>query len=243
MAMVDDRRAESGQVTRMLMAIDRGMIDERALAEQICRACVAGLDVDGAAISLLTTTPTRVTLWSSDPVAELLEELQFTLNEGACIEAATTGRPVLVSDLDHGAEAARWPVFASAVMEQTPVRALFVLPLQWGALNVGVLDLYRVAPGMLDAAQRRDALSAANAAALMLLTIRTDPGEDAWLDRAVGTRVEIHQAIGMVLAQLDVSPQVALARMRGYAFARQRLLIDVARDVLARRVQFTDEMD
>jgi hypothetical protein len=104
-----------------------------------------------------------------------------------------------------------------------------------------------VVPGAVSSDQRdgrrRDALGAANAAALMLLTIRTDPGEDAWLDRALGTRVEIHQAVGMVLAQLDVSPQVALARMRGYAFARQRLLIDVARDVLARRVQFSDEMD
>jgi hypothetical protein len=30
--------------------------------------------------------------------------------------------------------------------EQTPARALFALPRQWGAVNLGVLDLYRAPP-------------------------------------------------------------------------------------------------
>jgi hypothetical protein len=46
----------------------------------------------------------------------------------------------------------------------------------------------------------------------------------------------------MVLTQLGVSAEQALARMRGYAFVEQRLLIDVARDVVSRRLQFTDDM-
>ena len=59
---------------------------------------------------------------------------------------------------------ARWPIFAAAVAEQTDVRALFALPLQWGAVNVGVLDLYRSTPGRLSTAQCRDAISAAETA-------------------------------------------------------------------------------
>jgi AmiR/NasT family two-component response regulator len=55
-------------------------------------------------------------------------------------------------------------------------------------------------------------------------------------------RAEIHQATGMVLAQLGVSAQDALARMRAYAFAEQRLLSDVARDVVSRRLRFTQDM-
>jgi AmiR/NasT family two-component response regulator len=55
-------------------------------------------------------------------------------------------------------------------------------------------------------------------------------------------RPEIHQATGMVLAQLGIGPEEALARMRAYAFAEQRLLIDVAKDLVARRLQFTEEM-
>ena len=136
--------AELGVVSRALLAIAAGGMDERILARQICRACVEGLDIDGASMSVLTTSAARQTLWASDPTAELLEELQFSLNEGACIQAATTGAPVLVPDLAQGSEVARWPIFAAAVAEQTLARALFALPLQWGALNLGVLELYFV---------------------------------------------------------------------------------------------------
>ena len=64
----------------------------------------------------------------------------------------------------------------------------------------------------------------------------------SWAGACGGPRAEIHQATGMVLAQLGVSATEALGRLRGYAFVEQRLLIDVARDVVARRLCFTDEM-
>jgi hypothetical protein len=233
---------ELGAVTRALLAIARDVEDDRVLAAEICRACVQGLDIDGAAISLLTADPLRETVFASDATADLLEDLQFSLGEGACIDAAVSRRPVLVADMNDPAQTARWPVYAAAVAEQTGVRAIFALPLQWGAIDVGVLDLYRRAPGALSAAQMRDALSAADAATLILLGLRSDPGDDdqAW-DRSWGNRAEIHQATGMVVAQLGVSAADALARLRAHAFAEQRLLGDVARDVVARRLCFTED--
>lgn len=233
------RVVERGVVTRALLEIPRDVADERALAEQVCRACVVGLDVDGAAISLLTASNARETLCATDATAELLEDLQFSLGEGVCVEAALTGRPVLVADLQHSSEASRWPIFAGAVVEQSEVGALFAVPLQWGTINLGVLDLYRKAPGSLSQAQLRDAISAADIATLMFLGMRTDPGDEAWLDHSVHSRAEIHQATGMVLAQLGVSAENALARMRAYAFLEQRLLSDVAHDVVTRRLRFT----
>jgi hypothetical protein len=235
--------AELGGVTRELLSIARDSSDDRSVASRICRACVDGLDVDGAAISLFTARPLRQTLAATDKTAELLEDLQFTVNDGACMEAATTGRAVLVADLHESTETARWPVFAAAVAERTRVRALFALPLQWGVVNLGVLDLYRFAPGVLPEAQLRDALAAADTAALMMLGLRTDPGDGSggWLEQAVGHRAEIHQATGMVLIQLGLSAADALARMRGYAFVHNRLLIDVAREIVARRLMFTKD--
>lgn len=241
--------AELGPVARALQAMAGGTGDETAVARQICQACVAGLDIEGAVVSLMTGTSSRETLWATDATAELLEDLQFTLNEGACMEAAATGVPVLVPDLRHSTDAQRWPIFAAAVAEQTDVRALFALPLQWGTVNVGVLDLYRRTPGGLSTPQRRDAVSASETAALMLLGLRTDPGSAAddwpvvgsWQDHSRTGRAEIHQATGIVLTQLGISAQQALARMRGYAFVEQRMLIDVARDVVSRRLQFTEE--
>ena len=234
--------AELGVVARALLGIAGDVGDERALAEQVCRAYVMGLDIDGAAISLQTASTSSQMLCATDATAELLEDLQFSLGEGACVEAAVTGRPVLVADLHHSTEVSRWPSFAAAVVEQSDVGALFAVPLQWATVNLGVLDLYRTATGSLSAAQLRDAMSAADMAALMFLGLRTDPGNGQWLDHSLHGRAEIHQATGMVLAQLGVSATDALARMRAYAFVEQRLLSDVAHDVVSRRLRFTQDM-
>jgi len=136
-------------------------------------------------------------------------------------------------------------MFAAAVLERSAVRAVFALPLQWGAVNLGVLDLYRRKPGALDDAQLRDAIAAADAAALMMLGLRTEPDHSgaAWLDHAVAYRAEIHQATGMVSVQLDVPAAEALARLRAHAFLHDQLLIDVAHDVVSRRLTFTEDLD
>jgi hypothetical protein len=129
---------ELGAVTRAVLRLAPWSFDERALARGIGQACVEGLDVDGAAISALTAGEARQTLWASDDTAERLEDLQFILDEGPCIQAAMTGTPVLVPDLAHSTAKARWPIFAAEVTERTSVRALFALPLQWGITNLGV---------------------------------------------------------------------------------------------------------
>lgn len=232
---------ELGGVTRALQAISRSLRGDRALAAQICRACVDGLDIDGAAISLFTASTVREILYASDATAELLENLQFTLGEGACMEAALSGRPVLIPDMHDTAETSRWPMYADAVLDQAGVAAVFALPLQWGTINLGVMDLYRHAPGSLGHPQLRDAMSAADAATLMLLGLRTDPGGDQAWDQSWGNRAEIHQATGMVVAQLGVSATVAFARLRAQAFVEQRLLGDVARDVVARRLHISKD--
>lgn len=233
--------AELGSVTRALLALDRDGADDVGLADQICRACIDGLGIDGASISLLTGTASRETVCASDATAARVEDLQYTLGEGPCIEAAVTGRAVLVPDVRDAARESRWPVFAAAVSEQTGVGGLFALPLQLGAINLGVLDLYRTAPGPMSAAELRDALRGADTAALMLLGLTSAPG-GTW-DNSWSSRAEVHQATGMVIAQLGIGAQAAFARLRGYAFSNERLLGDVAREVVARRLRFTEEMD
>jgi hypothetical protein len=148
-------------------------------------------------------------------------------------------------DLHRSSEIERWPMFDAAVVERSSVRAVFALPLQRAAVNLGVLDLYRREPGALDDEHMRDAISAADTAALIMLGLRTDPdhGGDGWLDHAVAHRAEIHQATGMVSVQLDVSASQALARMRAHPIVHNRLLTDVARDVVARRLVFTEDME
>ena len=255
-------KVEPGPVARALLGMAGEGTDVHELARDICWAFVEGTDVNGAAISSLTLNAHRQTLFATDPAAAALEDLQFTLGEGACIEAATSGRPALMSDLIDSTFTSRWPVFATAVAEQTGVRALFALPLQLGTINIGVIDLYRITPGPLPGSELRDVLAATDTAMLMLLGAqidadvaefdhperlrkRSDQGRGGGVVRGglSDDRAEVHQATGIVLAQLDILAQDAFVRLRAYAFAHHRPLAEVASDVVTRRLVFTQDMD
>lgn len=237
-------------MSRALIALGRDGRDDRELARSICQACVAGVNVDGAAMSLLTTSVFRETLSATDTTAAVLEDLQYTLGEGACIDAASSGRPVLVSDVHDLVLTSRWPVFAAAVAEQTDARALFALPLQLGTINLGVLDLYRASPGPLRGPELRDIVAATDSATMLILAAQMHADADAdghdggpgW-DELRSDRAEVHQATGMVLVQLGMSAQDAFVRLRAHAFAARRPLDEVARDVVSRRLVFTKDME
>ena len=224
--------------------------------QRICEACVASLRLDRAALTLMTGADQQEPLWASDDVARELDELQFSLGEGPCVQAFVDRRPVLVPDLaEHGD--ARWPVFAAAAL-RTPVRALFVFPVQAGAITVGVLDLYRDTPGMLEPDDIRGALRAADAAMWTVLelvngVIGTDRVDGQRLDgqprgAADGYapwselhRLEVYQATGMILEQMQVTAKAALSALRAHAFAHNQTILEVAREVVVRRLRFDEE--
>jgi GAF domain-containing protein len=218
---------------------------------QICRACLAVLPVTRAAVTLMTSADCQEPIWASDEVASHLDSLQFGLGEGPCVEAFTEGRPVLVPDIDQLTDH-RWPMFADAA-RRTEVQALFVVPLQAGAIVIGVLDLYRDEPGMLQPDEVAVALRTADALLWALLGLGgedppQDPGQPAagvdpqgWLTGSPLHHTEVYQATGMIMGQLAASPEAALSRLRAYAFTQDRAINEVARDVLARRLRFDEE--
>jgi ANTAR domain len=180
----------------------------------------------------------------TDEVSERLEELQLTLGEGPCPDAFGSGGPVLAPDLGGQEAGNRWPGFAPAA-RLAGAAAMFAFPLQIGAIRAGVLGLYRERPGPLSPPELGDALVFADTATLLLLEGQdravgsTDaaagPGGQTW-DLALH-RAEIDQATGMLTEQLSVGIEEAFVRLRGYAYAHERRLTDVARDIVARRLR------
>jgi hypothetical protein len=61
------------------------------------------------------------------------------------------------------------------------------------------------------------------------------------LNDAASHRAEVHQASGMVAVQLGVSVADAEARLRAHAYAVNRSVVDVARDIVARRLRLIDD--
>lgn len=192
--------------------------------------CAAAVGLDGLAISLLNRSGLEL-VWheAADTLGAALEDLQYTVGEGPTLDAARTGEPVLVPDLQSVPER-RWPALLSAARPH-PLRAVFALPLHLGAIRLGALTGHRATPGPLSRRQMSDTLALADAATAILLTPdgTHDMGQDSPLPLH---RALIHQAAGALTVRLDLPIDQALARLRAYAFTHDRPILDVADDVI-----------
>lgn len=230
------------RVTEILSVIaDRG--DEQGgLPTRLCTECLSALAVSGVGVALMTADgPSGVVLAATDGRARQLEELQFALGEGPCVEASSSGRPVLQPDLE-AAGSARWPRFGAAVLD-AGVRAIFAFPLRVGAIRVGVLDLYRDTPGPLTALDLADALAFTDAATVVVLDLQDHNGHgavSAALSGPIDSQAVVHQATGMITIQLGISLAEALLRLRAHAYATGQTVSAVAADVVGRRLSFDD---
>jgi ANTAR domain len=176
---------------------------------------------------------------TTDAVSALIEQLQYELGEGPCVDAYNNDRPVLEPDLADPATP-RWLAFTGPALD-AGVRAVFGFPLQIGAVRLGALNLYCDVPRALTDDQHADALLLASIVAEVLLLLQADApaGTVAMeLEANADFQYVVHQASGMVAAQLDVTVGQALVRLRAHAFGNNRTLTDVARDVISRRLRF-----
>lgn len=205
---------------------------------RLCEATRRLLGADGASLTVDNASPNRITLCATDEVAAQLENLHDVLGEGPATSAYLTGEPVVVT-LAQAAE--RWPVFAEEATRQTDARQLYALPTRQGSAVQGVLTLYRRTPGPLteDQAGAQFLADALAAALLHDSEALSDLGPGgSWSNRA-----QVHQATGMVVAQLAVTVRDALAILRAHAFALDQPLAEVARAVVARELVFARQED
>lgn len=198
---------------------------------RLCRALVRELDVTGAAVNLMAgPSHAQAVVGMSDPGTAAVDDLQFSLGEGPCHDALRAEGPVHSADL---AVETRWPGYCSMAQE-LGVRAVCALPLQVGAVSLGVLDVFDSRPRGLGPAGWDLALAFADLATETLLhhtgtdTAFIDPG----LRTALGSRAQIWQAQGMVGVDNDVSLNDAMVGIRAYAYGNSRAIGDVAHDIV-----------
>jgi hypothetical protein len=224
---------------RVWIAEHAASLGKPVTVEMLCETAVLRLGVTGATLTVDASRSWQDTWYSTGPLGTRLVELQVTVGEGPCVDARQEGGPVLVADLDTVASQRRWPLFGPLAVE-AGAGALFALPLCVGAIRVGVLALCRAQAGQLDPATLTDSLAFAGVCLGLLLdeqhALSVVGGE--WAPGLPLHDVALHQATGMISAQLDVAMDVAFSRLRARAFADQRPLADLAADVVARRMRF-----
>lgn len=230
--MTEDRRA---RILRRLYPDGSADLD----AARLGRVCTAVTGATGAGLMLMSGDVPAGSVAATNAVSAMIEDLQFALGEGPCIDAYRTDRPVLEPDLAYPA-VPRWIAFSPPAVD-AGVRAIFGFPLRVGSARLGALNLYSDLPRSLTPDQHADALVMAEVAAQALLIMQSNapPGAlAAELEHGSNFQNVVHQAAGMLAVQLDVSVAQALIRLRGHAFGAGRPLTDVAHDIVARRLRF-----
>lgn len=234
----------SVRVAAILSGIATGLTPIAALPQRLVVACALELPITGAAVVLMTDGGPAGTVAATDGPAAVMEELQFAFGEGPCVDSSRTGRPVLQADLARSGPG-RWPGFSAGALE-AGIEAIFAFPLRVGGIRLGVLDLYRDRPGTLSEVELGEALSFADAATAILLHLQAQgPTEASELGSiaVLEDRAQVHQATGMIAVEANVPLAQALVLLRARAFAAERPILDLARDVVARTVRFTKDPD
>ncbi len=231
--MHDDLDPE--RVSQVVAALAVG---ERDPQRSLCAASAEVVGVSGAGIVLVSAGRMLGSVCVSNTVVEAVEELQYTLGEGPCIDAYRTRKPVLEPDL-AAPESVRWPGFREGAVA-AGARAAFGFPLLIGDSCIGALNLFRDSAGPLRDEQYLDALVVARVASRTVLGWQSIAGSSlAWqLEQVPAHRAVVHQASGMISVQAGVPVDDALVMLRAHAFAAGRTMSEVASDVVKRELVF-----
>ena len=225
-----------GGLPRILSAFNDGQ--DTWSSDRICAVCPEIAGVNGAGVMLMAGDVPRGSLCVSDHVSQLIEDLQYTLGEGPCVDAYQQDTAVSEPDLATPATR-RWPAFTPPAL-RGGVRAVFGFPLRVGTVRLGALNLYRVEPGPLTSAQHADAQLVADVAARWVLNAQSGASANnvaAELEAGADFHFSVHNAAGIVSVQEDISVGEALIRLRAFAFSNDLPIAEVARDVIARKLR------
>jgi hypothetical protein len=227
-----------GLIARLAQGLVEGADSGVSLPSRLCRSAVLTLGCDGGAITLAYTRAERVTVDTSDDLARILEEIQDVVGEGPGPDAFTTGA-YCRWDLDEVATPdPRWPLLESESLETLGPVAVHALPIVQAQGVLGVLTVYQRGAGR-DFDPDEGLLVARVIGAVLLADGPGEvPGHGPWTERA-----EVHQATGMVVAQLGIPERDALALIRAHAYSHEQSLARSARAIVATEVSFSTTAD
>lgn len=171
------------------------------------------------------------TVAAADELANQLDEQQYELDTGPCLQALATGEVVDAPDL---VTESRWDDYPTIAMEHG-ILGVYSVPLIVAGKPVGVLNLYAGTPNAFHALDRRRAALLAGQAAIAVTAALRHYDEVTLSDHlriALSSRSVIDQAIGIVMAQQRGSPEQAFAALRTISQRRNIKLRMVAAELV-----------
>jgi len=231
--------AERGRLLSQLAITLATLPTDRPQTWRLGEAMRRILDAEGVAITMEYASESRTTVCASDAAAAALEDLQEISGEGPGYEAASTDTIVVARLGGVGADE-RWPMLGHSVEAEQGVLNVYAIPLHADGAISGIATLYTRDDQPL-AEDTDHAVFLANAIGAALLV---DAGEHPALQQsqtgdAWGSRSIVHQATGMVMAQVQLPAEDAVALLRGHAYALGTDIHGVATQVVNRTINFS----
>ncbi len=223
--------AVTSELGESLAALSHFVITEQTLQESLRR--VAELSVravygaDGAGVTwVVENQPTTVS--ASGEFVHRLDEIQYTLDEGPCLEAYRSQEVVLVENLE---QEPRWPRFRAAAAGYG-LGGVVAAPLTAHGARLGALNIYTKTRWVLDEASAATSALFAEQAAIVLANAEafarvTSAATN--LGEALASREIIDMAKGIVMARQGCDPETAFDVLRQMSQTEHRKLREVAR--------------
>jgi GAF domain-containing protein len=211
-------------LARELATPDQGVTDP----ERLVKVAIAAIPhASHAGLTLLREGRRARTLAATDQVPMSVDDLQYSLAQGPCLDAATSTRLVLVPDLRLER---RWPRFAARCVEETPVRSIVGVHLPVGSGDHAALNLYATSPHVFDDEDMAVASMLAPFAGLAVeATIHAD--DVAHLQTALTSSRQIGTATGILMAHRKITADEAFQALRTASSHLNRKLRDIAAQV------------
>lgn len=205
----------------------------------LCLPILQAMPMNFASVCTLGAPFGSETVCASASIAATFDELQFDLGEGPSWDAMNTRRPVLIDNV-HSVESSPWPALQKA-SRSIDVGSVYSFPLSVGSLDIGAVSLFSHVATSFNAELLNDAQALVRIVARQVLrrSLIANPPAVNLEDNEGYSRRIVHQATGMVLAQLNLSAADALLVIHGHAFSRGLTVREVATNVVTRRLDFS----
>ena len=188
--------------------------DVAALLDLLVRTCVDDLGATAAGLLLSDHQGVLRVAASSSEATALLEAFQLQAEEGPCLDAFHSRRPV---SADLTAVDNAWPTFAPFAVAHG-IRSVDALPMRLRDASIGALNLfYERQPQDVDL---RVAQALADVATIGILHQEGARAGDLIIEQlqaALNSRVLIEQAKGVLAATGDIDMDAAFQRLRRYS--------------------------
>ena len=223
-------------LARTLVELADNLVDDFDVVELLTTLsdrCVEILDVDTAGLMLAGPDGELRVMASSSAAMRVLELFEVQSQEGPCLDAYSTGRPVVNQDL--ASRDGRWPRFATEAVA-AGFQSAHALPMQLRGSVIGALNLFRSDRGAMTEEDVDIAQAFADVATIAILqhrVAREAQTLNEQLASALQSRIVIEQAKGMVAERLGLGVEQAFAVLRGHARNNNVRLSDLCEAIIA----------